>query len=77
MLLLPMGIVLSRASVGAAEGCDLLIFTNKDRGLRQRLQRYVFYREEIIGCIVFSSNLKCTSRLVLRAIIEHYGVSAN
>jgi len=72
-----MEIVLSRVPAGAAEGCDLLIFTNKDRSLRQRLQRPVFYREEIIGCIVFSSNLKCTSRLVLRAIIEHYGVSAN
>ncbi|WP_367085804.1 hypothetical protein ABV589_10815 [Pseudomonas sp. HOU2] len=77
MFLLPMEIVLSRVPVGAAEGCDPLIFTNKDRSLRQRLQRPVFYREEIIGCIVFSSNLKCTSRLVLRAIIEHYGVSAN
>jgi hypothetical protein len=39
--------------------------------------RDLFYRGEIIGCIASRSNLKCTTRLVLRAIIEHYAVLTN
>ncbi|MBI6950939.1 MULTISPECIES: hypothetical protein [Pseudomonas] len=67
--------------VGAAEGCDLLILVLKSKFKRSQPSaaptQDVFYRWEIIGCMTAHSNLKCTSRLVLRAIIEHYGVSTN
>ncbi|PTS93932.1 hypothetical protein DBR24_25770 [Pseudomonas sp. HMWF006] len=62
---------------GAAEGRDSLILKSKDRSLRGLLRRMVFILGEIIGCILFGSNLKCTTRLVLRAIIEHNGGLAN
>ncbi|WP_238539530.1 hypothetical protein, partial [Pseudomonas sp. GM24] len=61
--------------------CDRLIFLRENRINRSQPSAAPtwdgFYSREIIGCIDRGSNLKCTTRLVLRAIIEHNGGLAN
>jgi hypothetical protein len=67
---------------GAGESCGLLILVAGQQNqtiaaFGQRLHRMVFIVRQIIGCMTAHSNLKCTTRLVLRAIIEHNAGLAN